>query len=102
MWREWLERRIPAALDMVEAPFRDLAPVVLDEVHRVTARPGAIANVVVPELVVVKRRHEFLHNQRALFIKRLLLFESNVVLTSVPYRLDERVSPAPGGGDRGL
>jgi hypothetical protein len=29
-----------------------------------------------------------LHNQAALYIKRLLLFEPRVILTSVPYRLD--------------
>jgi hypothetical protein len=28
-----------------------------------------------------------LHNQRALYLKRLLLFEPRVVLASVPYRL---------------
>ena len=29
-----------------------------------------------------------LHNQPALYIKRLLLFEPGVILASVPYRLD--------------
>ena len=29
-----------------------------------------------------------LHNQRALYIKRLLLFEPRVILASVPYRLN--------------
>ena len=29
-----------------------------------------------------------LHNQRALYLKRLLLFEPGVILASVPYRLD--------------
>ena len=29
----------------------------------------------------------FLHNQRPLFLKRLLLFEPGVILTSVPYQL---------------
>jgi len=28
-----------------------------------------------------------LHNQRALYIKRLLLFEERVVLATVPYQL---------------
>jgi hypothetical protein len=28
-----------------------------------------------------------LHNQRALYVKRRLLFEPRVILTSVPYRL---------------
>jgi hypothetical protein len=39
-----------------------------------------------PELVVRGWRR-LLHNQRALYIKRLLLFESHIVLASVPYQL---------------
>jgi len=30
---------------------------------------------------------QLLHNQRALYIKRLLLFEPRVILASVPYQL---------------
>lgn len=87
IWQEWLDRRILVELDIVDAPFRDLGPPLLQEVRRVTALPGTIANVVIPELIVPNRWHEFLHNQRALFVKRLLLFEPNVILTSVPYHL---------------
>ena len=39
-----------------------------------------------PELVVRGWRRT-LHNQRALYIKRLLLFEPRVILTSVPFQL---------------
>ena len=39
-----------------------------------------------PELVVRGWRR-LLHNQRALYIKRLLLFETRVILVSVPYQL---------------
>ncbi len=85
--RDWAARRIPIALDIVEAPFRDLTVPILEEVRRVTARPGAIAAVVVPEIVVRRWWENLLHNQRAIFIKRLLLFEPGVILTSVPYQL---------------
>ena len=39
-----------------------------------------------PELVFSGAR-KLLHNQRALYIKRLLLFEPRVLLSSVPYHL---------------
>jgi hypothetical protein len=39
-----------------------------------------------PELVF-SGSSRLLHNQRALYLKRLLLFEPRVVLASVPYRL---------------
>jgi amino acid transporter len=85
--QHWLERHIPVTLDIVEAPFRDLGPPMLQEVRRVTSHPGAVAAVIVPEIMVRKWWHRALHNQRALFIKRLLLFEPNVILSSVPYQL---------------
>jgi hypothetical protein len=84
---EWAERRIPVPLDIVEAPFRDLTAPILEEVRRITSRPDALAAVIVPELVVKKWWHNFLHNHRPVFIKRLLLFEPHVALSSVPYQL---------------
>jgi hypothetical protein len=42
--------------------------------------------VVMPELVV-RGASRALHNKRALYIKRLLLFEPRVILASVPYQL---------------
>ncbi len=83
----WQRFRIPVELTIVEAPFRDLGPPILDEVRRVTARPDSIATVIVPELVVKKWWHRLLHNQRPLFIKRLLLFEPRTILSSVPFQL---------------
>ena len=85
--RQWEEYRIPIQLDIVEAPFRDLGPPILDEVRSVTSRPEAVAAVILPELVPVRWWHRFLHNQRALFVKRLLLFEPRAILTSVPCKL---------------
>jgi len=85
--RDWAERHIPIELDIVEAPFRDLGPPVLDEVRAVTSHGNAIASVIVPELVVKRWWQNLLHKQRPLFIKRLLLLEPRVILTSVPYHL---------------
>jgi hypothetical protein len=43
--------------------------------------------VIIPEFVVQKTRHQLLHGQTALIVKRHLLFERGVVLASVPYHL---------------
>jgi len=51
----------------------------------VITKPGTVVNVVMPELVV-RGWARLLHNQRALYIKRLLLFERHVILSSVPYQ----------------
>jgi amino acid transporter len=86
---DWFDHRLGVALDVVEAPFRDLTGPMLQEVRRYTARPDTVVTVVMPELIVSKWRHYLLHNQNALFVKRLFLFEERVVLTSVPFVLED-------------
>ena len=71
---------------MLEAPFRDLGDPLLQYLRGLTADPEVLVSVVMPELVVPGWR-KLLHNQRALYIKRLLLFEPNVILASVPYQI---------------
>lgn len=85
---EWFDRRLGIPLDVVEAPFRDLAQPMLDEVRRYSDDPNTLVTVVMPELIVHKWRHMLLHNQSALFVKRLLLFEDRVILASVPFVLE--------------
>ncbi len=88
MQQEWGEMRMRIPLDIVEAPFRDLTGPILSEIRRETARGGTLVIVVIPEFVVKKWRHLLLHNQNALFLKRLLLFEPRVILSSVPFALE--------------
>ncbi len=96
---EWFDRRLGVPLDVVEAPFRDLTGPMLTEVHRFTARPDTLVTVVLPEFIVPKWRHLLLHNQNALFVKRLLLFEDRVVLSSVPFVLTDE---SPHSGERSV
>ncbi len=83
---EWRARPLPIPLEVEEAHFRDLGDPLLRYLRRITADPDAVAVVVMPELIF-SGPERLLHNQRALYIKRLLLFEPRVILTSVPYRL---------------
>lgn len=84
---EWAEQRIGVPLEIVEAPFRDLGPPILEEIRRYTADPGTVVAVVMAEYVVRRWWQGLLHNQRALFVKRLLIFEPRVILSSVPFAL---------------
>jgi len=85
--REWRDRQMPIALEIEEAAYRDLGDPLLRYLRRITGDPDAVAVVIMPELVFTGSVR-LLHNQRALYIKRLLLFEHRVILSSVPYRLD--------------
>jgi hypothetical protein len=75
-----------SSLDTVEAPYRDLGDPLLHYLRALTADGETVVNVIMPELVVRGWRR-LLHNQRALYIKRLLLVEPGVILSSVPYQL---------------
>ncbi len=73
-------------IDMSDDPYRDVGTPLLAYVRELTADEGTVVNVVMPELVV-RGWARLLHNQRALYIKRLLLFERHVILSSVPYQV---------------
>jgi amino acid transporter len=83
----WHDRRMDVPLVLVEAAFRDLGPPFLAEVRSRTARGDTVVTVVIPELVPEHWWQSLLHNQSALFFKRMLLFEPDVVVTSVPFHL---------------
>jgi amino acid transporter len=84
--REWIEQgpRIPLEVD--EAPYRDIGDPLLTYLRGLTADGETTVLVLMPELVTRGWRR-LLHNQRALYVKRLLLFEPRIVLASVPYQL---------------
>jgi amino acid transporter len=84
---EWVRRDLGVPLTVVDAPFRDIGPPLLEEIRRHTSRGDTIVTVVLPEFVVRRWWEHLLHNQTGLYVKRLLLFEPSVVLTSVPYRV---------------
>jgi hypothetical protein len=90
----WFDSGLEVPLDIVEAPFRDLSIPMLGEVRRFSSRPDTIVNVVIPEAIVTKWWQLPLHNQNALFIKRLFLYEDRVILTSVPFVLHRHTEDA--------
>ncbi|MGI8774619.1 MAG: APC family permease [Actinomycetota bacterium] len=85
---EWVDSGIDHPLELQDSPFRDIATSLTTYVRRL-APDGVnkIVTVVLPEFVVEKNRHQILHNQTALLIKRQMLFETGVVVASVPYHL---------------
>jgi amino acid transporter len=87
MIEAWHERGMEIPLTLVEAPFRDLGAPLLGEIHKHTKRGDTVVTVVLPELIPAHWWENLLHNQTAFYIKRMLLFEPRVVVTSVPFHL---------------
>jgi hypothetical protein len=83
---EWAALGTDLPLETDEAPYRDIGDPLLGYVRGLTADPDVVVSVILPE-IVVSGLSRALHNQRAIYLKRLLLFEPRVILSSVPYQL---------------
>ena len=83
---EWWAHGTRIPLHVEEAPYRDLGAPLIRYLRGLTEDPDLAVLVLMPELITRGWRR-VLHNQRALYIKRLLLFERHVILASVPYQL---------------
>ena len=84
--RDWEESGAGVPIEIDEAPYRDLGKPLLQYVRGLAQDGDTTVLVVMPELITRGWRR-LLHNQRALYIKRLLLFEPEVILASVPYQV---------------
>ena len=85
---EWLRAQVPHPLEIEESPFRDLGISLERYLDRFNPDGlDVVVTIVIPEFIVRKRRHQVLHGQTALIVKRRMLFESGVVVVSVPYHL---------------
>ncbi|MGH2734833.1 MAG: DNA-binding protein, partial [Actinomycetota bacterium] len=90
----WLEARIPHPLEIEDSPFRDIGRSLVSYVRGFQADGiDRVVTVIVPEFVVSRRRHQLLHGQTALIVKRHLLFEPGVVVVSVPYLVEDETRP---------
>jgi hypothetical protein len=107
---KWEDSDISVPLKVIASPYREITRPVLDYVKRVSKEsPRTVVTVFIPEYVVGHWWEQVLHNQSALRLKGRLLFEPNVMVTSVPWQLSssERVKTlqphaAPGDARRGF
>ena len=87
---EWMSHPIEIPLELHESPYRDIGESLSRYLDRFEPDgKERVVTVVIPEFVVSSFRHQFLHGQTALLIKRQLLFKKGVVVASVPYHLGE-------------
>jgi amino acid transporter len=84
---EWDRWGIECPLEVVDSPFRSVIQPLVREIRELSPNPMDAVGVVVPEFLVTRWWHGLLHNQTALLIKATLLFEENVVVIDVPFRL---------------
>ena len=86
---EWHELGTGQPLECLDSPYRDLSESLVEYVRPLSADGRTIVTVLMPEFVVRRWWHHMLHNQNAWEIKLAFLAEPNVIVTSVPYHLDD-------------
>jgi hypothetical protein len=100
---DWERRGIPVPLTVVDSPYREITRPIIGYVKSVRREsPRDVITVFIPEYVVGRWWENLLHNHSALRLKARLLFESGVMVTSVPWQLSSASSKDLKRLDQGL
>jgi amino acid transporter len=80
-------------LVILNSPYRLLIEPLVSYIRDVASKrqENEVMTIVVPQFVPEKRWHNILHAQTALILRFALLFQSGVVITSVPYHVRTEV-----------
>lgn len=90
MREQWQTMNLAANFIVIESQYRSLlAPLTAYIDAQLQEHPDATINVVLPEYVPHHWWEHLLHNQTALRIRGILFFHRRVVVTSIPYHLQE-------------
>jgi amino acid transporter len=85
--RRWAELGIDVPLESVNAPYRDIGPVVEGHLDDVLDRwPGSTLTLVTSEYAAGGPFDDVFHNRTLEFLRERLRLRCGVVMTSVPYR----------------
>jgi hypothetical protein len=85
---DWENLSVDVPLKVIESPYREITRPVVDYIKRLrNGAPRDVINVYIPEYVVGRWWENLLHNQSSWRLKGRLLFEPNVMVTSVPWQL---------------
>ena len=87
-WEHWGEG---ARLVILESPYRLLMEPLLDFVDEVCTyrQPNELITIVVPQFVPAHWWQNLLHTQAALTLRMALMRRKGIVITNVPYQIDE-------------
>ncbi|MCL5102917.1 MAG: APC family permease [Armatimonadetes bacterium] len=86
----WEQFGLGVPLVILESPYRSILQPVLKYLEEAKKeRPNHIVTVVLPEFVPRKWWHKLLHTQSGFFIKIMLMFRRDIVVTNVRYYLEK-------------
>ena len=86
--QRWAAWDIGVELLVLASPYRSIIKPLVAYVDQLTASGSTdLVTIVVPEIVPRSWWGHLLHNKTSLFIRTAFLFRTNVVVTTVPYRI---------------
>ena len=86
-WERWAAG---VQLVVLPSPYRELTRPLVKYINRIRREnSNDMITVVLPEFIPAKWWQHVLHNQSSLLLKGSLLFKKGVIVTSVPYHLEE-------------
>ncbi|MDE3840842.1 amino acid permease [Bacillus methanolicus] len=86
-WKEWKpDIRLVTLYSQYRSVMKPLARF-LDLAEEKAEENNHTLTVLIPQFITKKRWHDILHNQSGLLLRLYLLYQKNVIVTTVPYRL---------------
>ncbi len=92
----WDEADFGVRLTVIDSPYREIIGPILERVRSVP-RPTSdhVVTVIIPEYAAEHVADQMLHDKTSFFLKQQLFDEPGVIVTDVPYRIGEKLAPAP-------
>lgn len=93
--KRWERAGFGVRLTVVESPYREIIAPILDYV-RAVPRPtnDHVVTVILPEYAPENVGDALLHDQTSFILKQQLFGEPGVIMTDVPYHIDEPCTPS--------
>jgi amino acid transporter len=88
-WKEW---KPDIRLVTLRSEYRSLMrPIArfIDLAMKRAAESNHTITVLIPQFITKKRWHDILHNQSSLLLRLYLIYQKNVIVTTVPYRFEK-------------
>jgi hypothetical protein len=92
--KRWDQAAFGVRLSIIDSPYREIIAPIMHYV-RAIPRPTQdyVVTVILPEYAAESAADQMLHDQTSYFLKQQLFHEPGVILTDVPYRIDEPCGP---------
>ena len=89
--KKWASWNPGVELVVIESPYRSVFDPLVEYIVETDKNKaeGEVVTVLIPEFVTCRWWHRFLHNQTGLMLQNMLVLQTDVVVTTVPFHLKD-------------